>query len=332
MEHRQLPNSELKLPVVTFGAWAIGGLFWGGTDDDDAIASIHAAMDHGIDAIDTAPMYGCGHSETVIARAIKGKRDKVLILDKCGLRWDDTSGSFYFTIKAPDGSKVDAYKNVKAESITHECEQSLERLGIDTIDLYQVHWPSDTAPAEETMSALVRLNEEGKIREIGVTNYMREDLAESVKFGPIVSDQIRYNLLQREVETDPIPYCRQNNIGVICYSPMSLGLLTGKVTMDRKFVDTDVRSILPWFKPANRQRVLETLEEIRPIAQSHSATLAQLSVAWLLAQEGVTTALIGARNAKQAAENAGAGDIKLGLGELDAIRKVFEDLGPPVDE
>jgi aryl-alcohol dehydrogenase-like predicted oxidoreductase len=321
MEHRKLGNSDLDLPVVTFGAWAIGGLFWGGSDDEHAVKAIQAAIDLGIDAIDTAPVYGCGHSETLVGRAIKGRREQVEVLTKCGLRWDDQSGEFFFTIQAPDGNTVSVYKNVKAASIQHECEQSLKRLAIDSIDLYQVHWPSTSAAAAETMQALVRLKEQGKIRHIGVSNYNTQQLSEATRCAPIVSNQIKYNLLDRDIEADPLPLCRNNNIGVICYSPMAMGLLSGKVTTDRKFPATDVRNQEAWFQPANRRRVLGALEKIRPIADSHQATLAQLAVAWVLARQGVTTALVGARNAKQVEENAGAAEIKLTEHELGVIRR-----------
>jgi len=181
------------------------------------------------------------------------------------------------------------------------------------------------------MSALVKLKEQGKIREIGMSNYNTQQLEESAQFGPIVSNQIRYSLLERGIEEDPLPYCCENSVGVICYSPMAMGLLTGKVTMERTFPDTDIRSNIPWFQPVNRQRVLDALVKIQPIADTHNATLAQLAVAWILAQEGITTALVGARNAKQVAENAAAGDIKLTAEEEETIRKVFDDLGPPID-
>jgi aryl-alcohol dehydrogenase-like predicted oxidoreductase len=339
MEHRKLGTSDLELPVVTFGAWAIGGLFWGGSDDDEAIKAIHAAIDHGVDAIDTAPMYGCGHSETLVGKAIQGRRDKdkVKILTKCGLRWDTTEGEYYFAIKAPDGHSVSVYRNVKADSIRHECEQSLKRLGIDTIDLYQVHWPSASAPASEMMGALVRLKDQGKIRHVGMCNYNAAQLAEAMACQEgildtalIVSDQVKYNLLERDIETDPLPFCRQKNLGLICYSPMAMGLLTGKVTMERTFPDTDVRSQSTWYRPDNRRRVLDALEEIRPIAESHNATLAQLAVAWVLARQGVTTALVGARNARQAAENAAAAGITLTEQDLGTIRRTFEPLGKPL--
>jgi aryl-alcohol dehydrogenase-like predicted oxidoreductase len=330
MEHRRLGTSDLELPVVTFGAWAIGGLFWGGSDDVEAVKAIHAAIDYGIDAIDTAPMYGCGHSEVLVGKAIAGRRDKVKVLTKCGLRWDCTEGEFFFSIKAPDGSSISSYKNLRAASIQYECEQSLKRLGIDAIDLYQVHWPSGSAPVEEAMGALARLKEQGKVRYIGLCNYKADELAESRKSAPIVSDQIKYNLLERDVEADPLPFCRDNGLGVIIYSPMAMGLLTGATTMDRRFPDTDVRSRKEWFQPANRLRVLDALEKIRPIADGHHATLGQLSVAWVLAQEGITTALVGARNANQVIENAGGAAVRLSEQELCTIRRTFEELGGPL--
>ncbi len=329
MQHRKLGSSDLELPVVTFGAWAIGGLFWGGSDDRDAVDAIQATIDHGMDAIDTAPMYGCGHSEVIVGRAIRGRRDRVKLLTKCGLRWDDTTGERFFAFPKPGGGEVVAYKNTRRDSITFECEQSLKRLGTDVIDLYQVHWPSTTATAEETMGALVKLRDQGKIRQIGVSNYSSQQTAEAAHFGPLASNQLPYNLLERGIEADPLPYCREHNIGVICYSPMAMGLLSGKVTMDRAFPDTDIRARRPWFLPANRQRVLDALDAVRPTAEAHGLTLAQLAVAWVIAQPGVTTALVGARNAQQAAENTGAANCTLKPDELALIRSTFEALGQP---
>jgi aryl-alcohol dehydrogenase-like predicted oxidoreductase len=332
MEHRATGLSDFELPVVTFGAWAIGGLFWGGSDDDDAIQAIHAAIDHGVDAIDTAAIYGCGHSEIIVGKAIEGRRNRVTILTKCGLRWDSTEGEFHFTFPNADGSEVTAYKNVTAKSIQYECEQSLRRLRIDTIDLYQVHWPSTSAPAEETMTALTRLQERGKIRHIGVSNYNAAQLAEALKYAAVISNQVRYNLLDRSIEAQTRPFCRENNVGVICYSPMAMGLLTGKMTIERAFPPSDLRSSFKWYQPPNRRRALDALENIRPIADAHHATLGQLAVAWVLAQPGITAALVGARNARQAEENAGAARIKLSQEEVGEMRRVFEAVGEPETE
>lgn len=316
------------MPVVTFGAWAIGGLFWGGNEDKEGIEAIQAAIDEGIDAIDTAPVYGCGHSEELVGQAVAGRRDKVKLLTKCGLRWEEDGGQFYFKLEhTPSGQPVTIYKNVRAESIIRECEQSLKRLRTDYIDLYQVHWPSETAPAQETVGALNRLKEQGKILEFGVSNYKSQQLREALKYGPIVSDQVKYNLLERSIEQDELPYCKQRGLGVIAYSPMAMGLLTGKVTEDREFPASDIRSTDPLFSKASRRKVLKALEEIRPIADGHGASFSQIAVAWVIAQPGVTTALVGARNAKQARENAKAAEITLSDDEIKRIREVFERLG-----
>jgi methylglyoxal reductase len=329
MKHRKLGPSGLELPVVTFGAWAIGGLFWGGNEDKEGIEAIKTALDNGIDAVDTAPMYGCGHSERLVGQAVAGRRHQVRLLTKCGLRWgENEGGQFYFTLEhTPDGTPVTAYKNVTAKSILWECEQSLKRLETDYIDLYQVHWPSQTAPAEETMGALNKLKEQGKIREFGVSNYNGQQLREALRYGAVVSDQVKYNLLERDIEQDALPACRQLGLGVIAYSPMAMGLLTGKVTPDRQFVASDSRSTNPLFSQANRQKVQDALAKIRPITAAHDAGFAPLAVAWVLAQPGVTSALVGARNARQAAENVKAASIELAGDEVAEITKVFAGLG-----
>ena len=325
MQKRQVGPSGLELPAVTFGAWAIGGLFWGGTEDGEAIRAIHAALDCGIDAIDTAPAYGCGHSEEVIARAIEGVRREVKLLTKCGLRWDDEGGEYFFRLEqTPDGKPVTIYKNVRAASIIRECEESLRRLKTDVIDLYQVHWPSTTAAAEETMGALERLKRQGKILHYGVSNYSGDQMKEALQYGSIVSNQIEYNLLERDIEKDELPFCRDHGIGVVVYSPMALGLLTGKAGMERQFPPSDIRSGSPLFAPANRRRVLEAFAGLSPVSSAHGATPGQLAVAWILAQPGIATALVGARNAEQVRENARAASLRLSAEEVEAISRAFE--------
>lgn len=329
MEHRRLGKSDLELPVVTFGAWAIGGLFWGGTDDQQAIEAIHAAIDHGVNAIDTAPIYGRGHSETVVGQAIRGKRDKLKILTKCGIRWDVQEGEHHFTLPAPGGGEVTAHRLLKADSVIYECEQSLKRLDIDVIDLYQVHAPSESATAEETMGALVKLRQQGKIRHIGVSNYDSRQMAAALEHAPVVSNQIQYSALARAIEKDELPFCREHQLGVICYSPMALGLLSGRMTMDRTFPETDIRSGKEWFKPQNRKRILDALETIRPIADRHKATPGQLAIAWVIAQEEITAALVGARNAQQAVENAAAANLRLSPEDIQFIGQAFAELNMP---
>ena len=331
MEHRQLGQSDLNVPPVIFGAWAVGGWFWGGQDDADSIRAIHAALDAGINCIDTAPVYGMGHSEEVVGKAIAGRRNEVLLATKCGLRWDTPGeGSNPWTYKGLDGSEKTVVRNLHKAAIIAEVEQSLQRLGTDVIDLYQCHWPDPSAPIAETMEALVTLKQQGKIRAIGVSNFTAAMMAECLRHGPLASDQPPYSLLRRDIEADVLPFCREHNVGVIVYSPLEQGMLTGKVTVDRKFVEGDYRAGRPWFQPVNRQRVLDALEQVKPIAAAHKATLGQVAIAWIVAQPGVTAAIVGARNPQQARENAQAADIRLSADEVQAIRNVFDALGKPV--
>ena len=329
MEYRQLGKSDLKIPAVSFGAWAVGGCMWGGADDDASIRAMQRAIDAGMTCIDTAPGYGMGHSETIVGKAIAGRRDQVVVATKCGLRWDLAEGEFYFPTLDPAGREVDIYRNLRRDSVRHECEQSLERLGVDTIDLYQCHWPDPTTPIDETMETLVSLQQEGKIRAIGVSNFTPEMMAECLKTAQIASDQPPYSALDRGIEADVVPFCVEHTIGLLAYSPIAQGLLTGKVTLDREFIGDDIRQGKPWFQPKNLRRILEMLEQVQPIADGHDATLGQVYIAWTVAQDGITSALVGARNEQQVEENAKAGDIKLADDELALIRRLVEELGEP---
>ena len=332
MKYRQLGNSDLQVSSVIFGAWAVGGWFWGPQDDEESIRTIHAALDAGITCIDTAPMYGMGHSEEVVGKAIKGRRDEVIVATKCGLRWDTPNeGTEYFTCKMPDGSQHPVRRNLHKRAILEEAEHNLRRLGVECIDLYQCHWPDKSTPIAEMMDALVTLKDQGKIRAIGVSNFPPDLLAECMKHGPLASDQPPYSLLRRDAEKDVLPFCREHGVGVIVYSPLQQGLLTGKMTPGRELHEDDYRRGNKWFTPANRQRVLDALERIRPIAEAHGATFGQIAIAWTVAQPGVTAAIVGARTPEQARENARAGDIVLSSDELQQIRAVFEELGGPVD-
>lgn len=332
MIYRQLGESDIEVPAIIFGAWAIGGWFWGGADDDVAIDAIHKALDCGINCIDSAPMYGFGHSEEVVGKAIRGIREEVVIATKCGLVWDRTDGEEYFDTEFDDGAPAHIYKVLKKDSILKECDASLRRLGVDCIDLYQCHWMDSTTPPEETMEALVELKDAGKIRAIGMSNFTPEALEECLKHGPIVSHQPKFSLLDRENLDGIIKWTHERNIGTIVYSPMERGMLTGKVTMDREFGEGDHRVNQPWFKPENRARVLEVLErDIQPIADAHGATLAQIAIAWTIHAPGITSALVGARNADQVEANAKAADIELSDEERKAILSAFEALGEPLD-
>lgn len=328
MEYRQLGQSDVKVPVVSFGAWAIGGWAWGGTDDEEAVKALQHAVDVGITCIDTAPIYGMGHSEIVVGRALAGRRDRVVIATKCGLRWDSEDGEFFFDTRTPEGKAVKIHRNLRPESIRYECEASLRRLGVDVIDLYQCHWPDATTPLEDTMATLLALQQEGKIRAIGVSNFTPDMMRECLRYGRIASDQPKYNALEREVEAEILPFCREQGIGVLAYSPLAQGLLTGKVTADRVFPEDDVRHGKPMFSQENRRRINEMLDRVwRPIAESHNATLSQLALNWLVSQPGMTSALAGARNAAQVEENAGAADFELTDEELQDLRNSVEALG-----
>jgi len=330
MDYARLSPEGPEVSRVIFGAWAIGGWMWGGTDDAKAVEAIQKAIEVGMTTIDTAPVYGFGHSEEIVGQAIKDHRDQVQIATKCGLLWDGGEGKDYFQTTDAEGHEVHVYHKLKKDSILEEIDQSLERLGVDYVDLYQCHWPDKTTQPAETMEALNQILEEGKAKAIGVSNFAPELIAAFREHGPIVSDQPLYNMLDRDIEEGLLPYCAENHVGVIVYSPLHQGLLTGAVTMDRTFGEGDQRNWKPWFKPENRKRVLEFLEKVKPIARKHRRTLAQVAVNWCLCQHGVTAALVGARNPEQVEENAGAAGWGLTRDELTRIRGWLDELGGPI--
>jgi aryl-alcohol dehydrogenase-like predicted oxidoreductase len=326
MIYRQVGQSGVKVSAVTMGAWAIGDWLWGGSDDRQAVAAIHKALDVGMTSIDTAPVYGFGHSEQIVGQAVAGRRDEVQLLTKYCLRWDKAEGEFYFESKDNQGRPVRIYKNARPDSVLWECEQSLKRLGTDYIDLYQCHWRDPTTPVAETAGVVARLIQQGKVRAAGVSNFTPQEIEEFRRVCPLASDQPPYSMVRRDIEKDVLPHCRANGIGVIVYSPLQLGLLSGKVTMDREFPPDDLRSSSPYFRPENRRRVLEFMEQLRPIAQAHKAALAQLVINWTIHRPGITAALVGARNPQQAQENAAAADIALSPQEMARIDGLVDGL------
>jgi aryl-alcohol dehydrogenase-like predicted oxidoreductase len=327
MEYRQLGKSSIKASVITYGAWAIGGTMWGGSDEADAVAAIHASIDAGVTSIDTAPIYGYGKSEELVARAIAGKRDKVQIFTKFGLRWDDTEGEYFFELN-DDGKTTKIYRNAKKKSIIAECENSLKRLNTDHIDLYQCHWRDHTTELEETMEALAQLIKDGKILAAGVSNFTADEIEQSNKIVTIASDQPPYSMVLRDIEKDVLPFCLKNEVGVIVYSPLQRGLLTGKFKPDHKFAQGDHRASQPHFQPDYIKRVNEFLDKLKPLAEKHETSLGNLVIAWTIKQPGITAALVGARDAAQAAENAKAANIKLTTDDLLAINKMLATLEP----
>lgn len=329
MDFRTIGTSGIQTPVVAFGAWAIGGWMWGGTDDAKAVRAIHRAIDVGMTLIDTAPSYGMGHSERIVGKAIAGRRDQVIIATKCGIRWDLEGRHDGMETTTNEGKRVTMVRCLRPESIFHEVDQSLLRLGIDRIDLYQCHWPDPNTPIAETMDALLEVQRQGKVNAIGVSNYTTDMMRECLKKGYIASDQPQYNPLEREIERDVLPFCRNHDIGVLAYSPIAQGLMTGKVTPERVFREGDARQKKPWFSVENRKRVQSMLKTIQPIADAHQATLGQVAIQWVVSQPGITAALVGARDEAQVEENARAGALKLSQDELSIIRTAVEDLGQP---
>jgi aryl-alcohol dehydrogenase-like predicted oxidoreductase len=339
MRARKLGRSELEVPVVVFGAWAIGGWEWGGRDaesDRAAVAAMQRALEVGMTAIDTAPIYGFGHSEELVGRALAGRRrEDVVVMTKAGLRWDDERGKLAY--EGPDDRGVTRriYRNARPDSVLHECDASLRRLAIDAIDLLQIHWPDPTTPIADTMGALADLVHAGKVRAVGVSNYSVDELAEArAALGaiPLASDQPRYSLVRREIEADVLPYARDHHVGLVVYSPLEQGLLTGKVPADRTFPASDGRSRRASFRPENRAKVNAVLDGVvAPVAAEHAATLAQTALAWTLQQPGVTAVLAGARTAAQVDENAAAGDLVLSPDEWSAIDRAFAALELDLD-
>ena len=332
MEKRQLGRSPVRVSPVIFGAWAIGGWMWGGNEERDSIEAIRAALEGGINTIDTAAIYGMGYSEELVGKAIKGRRDQVVIATKCGMRWDSDEGSDPWPQKDNSGKDVVIRKNGKAASIFHECEQSLKRLGVDVIDLYQIHWPDVSTPVAETIGALEKLRQQGKVRAIGTSNYDVDWLGAALNVAPIASDQPPYSILRRDIEKDILPSCREHQIGVICYSPLERGLLTGKVGPDRQFAPGDHRAQHPYFTVENRKRALAALEKVKPIADKHGVSYAQLIINWTIHQSGITAAIVGARNAEQARHNAKAMSFTLSDQELAEIRSAFDPLASALEK
>ena len=313
MQTRNLGNSDLQITSVGYGAWAVGGsgwqFAWGSQDDNDSIAAIHRALELGVNWIDTAAVYGLGHSEEVVARALKSwTGPRPYIFTKCGLRWD---------------AQGNVQKVLSADSIRREVEDSLRRLSIDVIDLYQIHWPPDPdSPAlEEGWSTMADLKREGKVRWIGVSNFNVQQLRRAKAIAPVISLQPPYSLVHREIEDEILPYCLREGIGVIVYSPMASGLLTGAMTRDRaaKLPKDDWRRTNPDFTEPNLSRNLELVERLREIAKRHNRSIGEVAIAWTLHNPAVTGAIVGARNAHQAEGVMRAGDLRLNDKEVNEI-------------
>jgi len=317
MQTRKLGNSDLHITPVGYGAWAIGGsgwqFGWGSQNDNDSIAAIHRSLELGVNWIDTAAVYGLGHSEEVVARALKSwSGPRPYVFTKCGLRWD---------------AKGNVSKVLNADSIQREVEDSLRRLSVDVIDLYQIHWPPDpdSAELEEGWSMLARLQRQGKVRWIGVSNFNVQQLRRAQAAAPVTSLQPPYSLLHREIEDQVLPYCLREGIGVIVYSPMASGLLTGAMTRERaaKLPEDDWRKNHPDFTEPNLSLNLALVERLQQIARRHNRSAGEVAIAWTLHHPAVTGAIVGARNARQAEGVMRAGEVRLAAEDVTEIETFF---------
>ncbi len=313
MEYRQLGKSDLSVSVIGYGAWGIGGEpFWNTEGEESSIRSIEKAIDLGINFYDTAPVYGFGYSEELLGRALQSKRKDVIIATKCGLVWEKEE------LKA-------IRKRATSESILEEIDMSLKRLCTDYIDLYQVHWPDESTPIEETMNTLLQVQKEGKIRYIGVSNYSVDQMKESLKYGQIVSLQPMYSMLERDVENDRLPFCIENEIGIICYSPLASGVLTGKYDESTKFEDWRGQGIIGNFTGEVYISHIKKVKQVEKIAQRNGKTLAQLAINWLLHQQGVNTAIVGVKTPDQVEQNIGAVGWEISNNDLKEISDILEE-------
>jgi aryl-alcohol dehydrogenase-like predicted oxidoreductase len=326
MEIRKLGQSDLEVTVLAFGAWAIGGWLWGGADSKVAVKAINTALDHGMTTIDTASVYGFGLSEELVGKAIRGKRDKVQILTKFGMSWDGNQGEYYFDSKDNSGKDVKIYRHASKEKVLRDCDDSLRRLKTDYIDLFQIHWADPTTPVSETMEALEILVKSGKIRHGGVCNYSADLLKEASAVFKLASEQVPFSMFRREIEKDIIPFCIEKTIGILAYSPLLRGLLTGKIKPGHKFNDGDSRPTSPFYKEPNFTKILGFLGKIKPIADERNVTLAQLVLNWTIQQPGITCVLAGARNPSQVLENIGATDFRLTEEEISSINNLIDDI------
>lgn len=326
MNKKQLPGTDLFVSPVTYGAFAIGGWFWGGADEGEAIKAIETALDNGITTIDTAPVYGMGHSESVVGKTVNGNRKNIQILTKFGMRWDTQRGDFTFDTKDNDGSPVRVFKFNGKQSVLEECERSLKRLQTDYIDLLQMHWPESTTPIEETMEALEILKQQGKIRAAGVCNCPIDLLQKAGATTLISTNQVAYSMVNRGIENEMVPFCLENGIGILPHTSLQKGLLTGKIKPGHQFGEGDHRPNTPYFQEHNHNQVMTMLAAIKPIADERGISLAQLAINWTMQQPAVTSVLVGARNAEQMLDNVKATTFTLTSDELARIDTAMQQL------
>jgi len=312
MKTRQFGNTDMHITPIGFGTWALGGggwaFGWGPQDDEQSIAAIHRALDLGINWIDTAAVYGLGHSEEIVARALKDRSERPYVFTKCSRVWDENG---------------EIRSSLKAQSIRRECEDSLRRLQVDVIDLYQVHWPMPESELEEGWETMAQLKDEGKVRYIGACNFNVEQMRRAMRIAPISTLQPPYSLVKPEVEKEILPFCEEQDIGVIVYSPMMSGLLSGSMTRERiaKLPDDDWRKRDPEFQEPRLSRNLALVEQLQEIGYMHSRSPGEVAIAWTLHNPAVTAAIVGARRPEQVDSIIGAAEFRLTEAEFDQIEE-----------
>lgn len=309
MDKIRFGKTELDVSVIVLGTWVTGGWAWGGSDEKDAILAILRSLELGVNFIDTAPVYGFGKSELIVGKALKewGEHKNVVVATKCGLEWDE---------------KENIRRNSSPKRIMDEADQSLKRLGLDCIDLYQIHWPDSKTDFESSMEAMLKLRESGKIRHIGLSNFNCEQVKACLKAGPVQSLQPPYNLFERAAESELLPFCRSRGIATLGYGGLCRGLLTGKFSGDEKFTKGDLRRGDPKFKPDRFKQYTKAVDALKKIAAKYHKTVAQLALRWALRPEGVTAIIAGARNAAQAEDNAGVSGWQIDPEDLLKIEEI----------
>lgn len=306
MKTRKLGNSSLEVTELILGTWAIGGTMWSSYDEQGAIEAIKTALDSGINTIDTAPAYGAGHAEELIGNIIKGRRDRVVIASKCGL---NIEGRYE--------------KNLTPDFIRHDLEMSLKRLKTDYIDLYQIHWPVNDVPINETMAALMKLKEQGKIRHIGVCNFSGRELRDAIKAGDVISYQPNYSLLERDIENDQMKVCTESGVGIISYGSLGAGMLTGKYRELPVFAKGDARNFFyRFFRKEYWPRVRQVVDELCVIADKRGVRPGHVAIAWILSRPAVSAAIFGARDAAQVMDNIGGASLRLSQDEISDLEKI----------
>lgn len=316
----EIGKSGIKVSAMSMGTWAIGGgTWWGDNDDNLSIQAIHSALDGGINWVDTAPVYGFGHSEEVVGRALKGRRNNVALSTKCALQWDNKKGTFHFS---RDGHEV--YRDLSAQGLRRDLENSLKRLGTDYIDVYYTHWQdkgSSPVPISETMGELMKMKKEGKIRAIGASNVEVRHLEEYLKYGQLDVIQEKFSMMDRKLETALLPFCRAHGITVQTYSPLEQGLLTGKIGMEYQVKPGEVREHRKWWLPQNRKLVLDMLAGWDDLAKKYNSTVGNLVIAWTAARCESYNVLCGARKPEQVKENLKAAGIVLEKEDIERMNR-----------